>query len=306
MNVIVTGGLGYFGSHLCADLLADGHDVLCCDKREMTAPQIAAFCFAAPPGHFAFAQRDAWHLEREDYQWAEAIVHLAAIVGEDACKIAGEEYTNYTNVNLTRHLVESYGGPLVFASTCSVYGSVPRGTMANISSPLNPRGIYARSKIEAEKIVCEAGGVALRLGTLMGYSPNMRWDLLVNEAARAARHKEELEIRNGQAMRPFITVKSASKAISLLLPKLNDGGMRGIADLVLCNVSKSYIGECAAKRGAIVRETDAGDDGRDYAVEPTVNDVEVNGVTEAVDDTMDSLVAYLKGALWVSSLSHLS
>ncbi|MCY0725694.1 SDR family oxidoreductase, partial [Klebsiella pneumoniae] len=79
---------------------------------------------------------------------------------------------------------------LVFASSCSLYDGLPPG-MHHEGSELEPRGAYATSKRYAEERLLEMSErglcpVILRNGTVYGFSPRMRFDLVVNTFVKDA------------------------------------------------------------------------------------------------------------------------
>jgi len=102
----------------------------------------------------------------------------------------------------------------LFASTCSNYGKV---NLADEKTDLNPLGVYARSKVEAEKVVYDAGYTVLRFATAYGLSPRMRFDTLANSLSRDATVKGEIELYNPNVYRPFIHVHDLTHAIWTIL-----------------------------------------------------------------------------------------
>lgn len=117
----------------------------------------------------------------------DLIIHLAAIVGADACDrdpIAART-TNLDAVNLLLSLRGER--PIIYPCTNSGYGIGQEGIYCTEETPLNPVSLYGRLKVEAEKILLyNVNVISLRLATVFGASPRMRWDLLVNEFVRRA------------------------------------------------------------------------------------------------------------------------
>jgi nucleoside-diphosphate-sugar epimerase len=160
----------------------------------------------------------------EAIQGADAVVHLAALVGESACALDPSE-TYSINRGGTQSIVsaaEEHGVErVILVSTCSNYGVSDPDGLADEDSALNPLGIYARSKVEAENLVLShrgpISGSILRLGTICGLSPRMRFDLLVNDLARAAVLGERIRIFAPDAWRPFLHIRDAASAIEWCL-----------------------------------------------------------------------------------------
>lgn len=199
-------------------------------------------------------------------QSCDVVIHLAAIVGEDACARLDGLY-RYSNVEVTRRLAEALGPRLIFASTCSNYGIMPPGELATEDSPLTPLGRYARSKVEAEQIALDRGGLVLRFGTLFGSSPRMRFDLLVNQIARDCVYGRLVKIYAPTARRPWLHIDDACRTLTFMstFPERPNAVFNVVGE----NLSKGELADLTLKlfpeaRMEIVTEPNA--DSRDYAV----------------------------------------
>ncbi|WP_020523070.1 NAD-dependent epimerase/dehydratase family protein, partial [Catelliglobosispora koreensis] len=149
---------------------------------------------------------------------ADAVIVLAAIVGDPACS-ARPSQTIETNVLAAQVIAaackHSNIARFVYASTCSVYGT--GGTMLGEDAPLNPVSLYARTKIASEQTILDmADGyfcpTVLRMGTLYGYSPRMRFDLVVNTMTMKAFTHKQIQVFGGQQWRPLLHVADAADA----------------------------------------------------------------------------------------------
>jgi nucleoside-diphosphate-sugar epimerase len=182
-RVLVTGGLGYLGSVLCEHLLDAGYQVTAVDNLMYGAGQQGLFHLCARPS-FEFTKgdvRDAM-LMKSAIKSADAIIHLAAIVGASACD---RDPALATSVNLDSvQLLNRLRSPrqrVIFPNTNSGYGITSGSCYCTEDSPLKPISLYGRSKVEAEQLLLQSDNViALRLATVFGMSPRMRLDLLVN------------------------------------------------------------------------------------------------------------------------------
>ena len=125
MKIVVTGSAGYVGSTLCADLLARGHQVVGVDSLMHGGEAMLGFINNPAFTFIRGDLRDADVVARA-VEGADAVVHLAAIVGDPACNVDPDETINL-NYTATKILVDAcnlYGvRRLVFASSCSVYGA---------------------------------------------------------------------------------------------------------------------------------------------------------------------------------------
>ncbi len=110
----------------------------------------------------------------------------------------------------------------VFASSCSVYdvgiGNEDKDIVLDEESPVNPKAAYSSSKYQAERVLLELADenfcpIILRKGTVYGFSPRMRYDLVVNTFIRDALSKGQVTIHYGGEMwRPLVDVRDAARA----------------------------------------------------------------------------------------------
>ena len=153
----------------------------------------------------------------------DAVVLLAAIVGDPASKVRPIE-TFETNVLAAQALASAARlqqvGRFLYASTCSVYGV--GSALLDEEAPLNPVSLYARSKIETEKIILGMGGeyfspTILRMGTLYGLSPRMRFDLVVNTMSMKSFVDGRIQVFGGGQWRPLLGVEDAAEVYARCL-----------------------------------------------------------------------------------------
>jgi len=219
MNVVVTGGAGYVGSVVCAHLLIAGHNVVVVDALGSGAESLLGFQSHSRFRLIAGDVRDA-EVARRAVASAEAVVHLAAVVGESACAVDPYEARSVNHDGTCTLLLAAEQAAVsrfVLISTCSNYGVTDSNVLADEDAPLRPLGVYASSKVEAEQEVLHHAGLAsryvLRLGTVCGVSPKMRFDLLVNDMARAAALGESIRVFAPDAWRPFLHIRDAARAV---------------------------------------------------------------------------------------------
>ncbi len=223
--MLVTGGAGYLGSIVGEKLLAHGFRVRALDVLLHGNPASVeslrnkeGFSFV----HADVRDRAACRAALED---AWAVVHLAAIVGDPACA-RQPELAREVNVEAALALLddaESAGVErFVFASTCSNYGRIDGESVATEEYPLNPVSLYAETKVTAElSVLARTTGsfatTCLRLATVFGVSPRMRFDLTVNEFTRDALLAKHLTVYGEQFWRPYVHVRDAARAVCLTL-----------------------------------------------------------------------------------------
>ncbi|MFP6749647.1 MAG: NAD-dependent epimerase/dehydratase family protein, partial [Alphaproteobacteria bacterium] len=193
LNVLVTGGAGYVGSTLSHLLLDRGHGVTVIDNLSFGGEALLGL--RHHPG-FTFQHGDITDDGLLETLFAEdafdAVVHLAAIVGDPACAKQPDlaaKVNGTASVKLLaaarRHGVLRF----IFASTCSNYGRMADGeSYVDETSPLAPISLYAELKVAFEQRLIATNlandrfcPTAIRCATVHGLSPRMRFDLTVSE-----------------------------------------------------------------------------------------------------------------------------
>lgn len=187
MKVIVAGGAGFLGSHLCAYLLDEGHEVVCLDNlltgsERNIAPlrRRAGFTFR----RFDVSRRRPYHDDDDGDEAPGAIFHLAS-------PASPRDYARYpletiaANTEGTRRLLEAAraaGARFLLASTSEVYGDPlvhpqTEGYAGNVNTT-GPRACYDESKRLGETFTAEYHrryGVDARIVRLFNvYGPHMR------------------------------------------------------------------------------------------------------------------------------------
>lgn len=228
-TLLVTGGAGYIGSILVRRLLNQGYRVICVDNLRYGGDSLVDIW-----GHpdFDFKKIDITHFEDIDPIFDGydlfAVINLAAIVGDPACKLepALARKTNWeASVHLLEKAIQSKIKKFVFASTCSNYGKMkdPQGYVDE-TSPLAPVSLYAELKVAFEQyFLHEIGRIegfaptALRFSTVYGISPRMRFDLTVNEFTKELALGRKLVVFGEQFWRPYCHVGDFAGAILAVL-----------------------------------------------------------------------------------------
>jgi nucleoside-diphosphate-sugar epimerase len=224
LKILVTGSAGYLGSLVCQFLLQAGHQVRGLD-RLMYGGRPLLHLFAQDGFEFVKADvRDEAQVTAA-LQGVDAVVHLAAIVGDPACaqdEAAARSVNLAASVALVDAAVEMGVGRFVFASTCSNYGRMPDvSLLATEDQALSPVSLYAETKVAVENHLGETDGsmawTVLRLATLYGLSPRMRFDLTVNQFVMEAITLGKLVVFGEQFWRPYVHVRDAARAVACVL-----------------------------------------------------------------------------------------
>ena len=216
MKIVVTGGAGYVGSVLVPHLLGLGHRVHVIDTLKFgIEPLLGSFIHP----NFSFRHGDVLDIPalKADLADADAVVHLAAVVGYPACKKWPEE-ARRTNLDGTRAVLDHIRPEARFInfSTGSNYGEVLG--VCDENTPLNPLSLYGETKTEAEQMaMSRPNSVALRFATAFGLSPRLRLDLMINDFAYQALVNHYLLVYERHFRRTFIHVHDMARVVPHLL-----------------------------------------------------------------------------------------
>ena len=190
-NILITGGAGYVGSGLLRDLLFEGYSVTCVDNLLFGGESLLDIWNKK---NFKFINCDINNTQKFNEIFLDnnfdAVIHLAAIVGDPACKLYPDLAVK-TNFDASKWLIERSRSAgvtkFIFASTCSNYGKMDNPeAYVDEKSNLAPVSLYAELKVKFEKYMLYKiekdeifSPTSLRFSTVYGLSPRMRFDLLM-------------------------------------------------------------------------------------------------------------------------------
>lgn len=225
MKVLLIGGAGYVGSVLTGELLERGYSVKIFDRLYFGDRGIAA-------------HRDRVELVRGDMREMKpavledvgAVVNIGGLSNDPTAEYnpKANYEMNTMATKLSADLCKAAGvRRYILASSCSIYDvgvrEEDRDVVMDETTEIVPKAAYSLSKYEAEKILLAMVGkdftpVILRKGTIYGYSPRMRYDLVVNTFVKDALLKGILTpYFGGEMWRPMVDVRDVAKAYVALI-----------------------------------------------------------------------------------------
>ncbi|MEO5966936.1 MAG: NAD(P)-dependent oxidoreductase [Ferruginibacter sp.] len=318
MKVLVTGGAGYIGSVLVRQLLSKGFKVRVLDSLKFGGD--ALYEVMLNP-NFEFVHGDVRNPEdvEKALEGIDAIAHLAAIVGDPACKKFSEEatQTNWEGSVALFNAAEKAGVKrFVFASTCSNYGKMadPDSFVVE-TSELKPVSLYAELKVKFENFILtekkdsKICSTALRFSTVYGFSPRIRFDLTVNEFTRNATINGQQEIWGAQFWRPYCHVEDLGRAVVLVLESDEEKVRANVFNVGSTeeNYNKGMIIEevCKVVPDVQVDYVDSSEDPRDYRVNfDKIKNVLGYTITKKVPDGVEEIYTLLKTGIVTDSFAQ--
>ncbi|HEY4688466.1 MAG TPA: SDR family oxidoreductase [Anaerolineae bacterium] len=223
MRVLVTGNLGYIGTVLTPKLVSAGYDVVGLDTGYYEECVLGAL----DDNHRNFKQvrQDVRDVEPADLIGFDAIVHLAALSNDPTGELDPELTTQINYVASVRlaKLAKAAGVPrFLFSSSCSIYGKGESETLTE-EAPFHPLTAYACSKVQAEADISALADdsfspVFLRNATAYGFSPRLRFDIVVNNLTGWAFTTRRVRLlSDGRAWRPLVHIDDIAQAFMLAL-----------------------------------------------------------------------------------------
>jgi nucleoside-diphosphate-sugar epimerase len=238
MKILVAGGAGYIGSVLVPQLIERGYEIDVVD--------LLWFGNHLPKG-VKVINRDIMSLEEKELGGYEQVIFIAGLSNDPMAEYSPSCNFIY-NAALPAYLsyIAKQAGVkrFIYACSCSVYGysSNELCDETAIAASSYPYGI---SKLQGE-FAClslkddKFSVISLRKGTLSGYSPRMRLDLIVNTMFKTAVTEELITVNNPSIWRPILDVRDAASAYVRAVEA--DYGISGIFNIAAGNYT---VGEVA-------------------------------------------------------------
>ena len=232
MNILVAGGAGFIGSHLCDALLSKNNTVIVADKLIMGSKNIEHL---SQNTNFKFYEMELADQDNVDKLFGDnkidIVYHMAA--NSDIQKSANDTSIDFNDTLLTtRVLLESMRKNNVknifFASTSAVYGEMPDIVLNEETGGLKPVSYYGGAKLASEALIssyvsmCDMNAVIFRFPNVIG--PRLTHGVVYDFVKKLRNNPKELEILgNGTQCKPYIYVTDLVNAIVKLTEQFEPG-----------------------------------------------------------------------------------
>jgi nucleoside-diphosphate-sugar epimerase len=217
-KILLTGGAGYIGIVLLEKLLAKGYKVRVLDN----------FLFGKKPiipylKRIEVVNKDIRNVNKKDLEGIDAVIHLAGLSNDPMADFdpkANFEINTEGTIKLAKLANEMGIKRFTFASSASIYnrGILKRTRIQSEDGIVKPKAAYSVSKYRAEKELMNMADsnfapIIFRQGTVYGFSPRMRYDLVVNTMVKTALYEGKIYVFcGGVQWRPLIDVEDVAVA----------------------------------------------------------------------------------------------
>jgi len=238
MRILIAGGAGYIGAVLIPKLMDRGYGVDIVDL----------FWFGNNlPSNVGVLHKDIFDLQTSDLAGYDQVIFLAGLSNDPMADFSPAKNFIF-NASAPAYLayiakkakVKRY----IYASSCSVYGYT-ENELFDENCPVNSSYPYGISKLQGERAVMQMvdsdfSVIALRKGTVSGYSPRMRYDLIINTMFKCAMKEGVIHVNDPAIWRPFLGIEDAAMAYTRAI-EANDS-LSGIFNIASGNHT---VGEVA-------------------------------------------------------------
>ena len=210
MRILVAGGGGYIGSVLIPKFLA----------RDYITDVVDLFWFGNNlPREAGILQKDIFHLTAEDLHGYDQVIFLAGLSNDPMAEFSPSKnfIFNAAAPAYLAYIAKKAGVKrYIYACSCSVYGYT-ENELFDETRPAFSSYPYGISKLQGEQGAMQLADknfsvISLRKGTVCGYSPRMRLDLIINTMFKSALKDRTITVNNPAIWRPILSIEDAASA----------------------------------------------------------------------------------------------
>lgn len=244
-KILLIGGTGYIGSALY-EYLSKNHSI--------TSIDLEWFGNYVNPANLVL---DFRHLTKTFVSRFDVIILLAAHSSVPMC--TNDCHSSFENNvdNFVNLLSKIDGQKLIYASSSSIYGDTGDKPVPETWHEFKPKNYYDLTKqiIDYYASLSPVDYYGLRFGTVNGYSPNLRIDIMINKMYYHAKTHGKIEIFNKEISRPILGIRDLCRAVQSII---NSESKRGVYNLASFNATVNDISQEVAKRVSGVEIIDKG------------------------------------------------
>ena len=238
MKIFIAGGAGYIGSSLVPKLLDRGYGVDVLDLMWFGNNL---------PDEVNIIEKDLFDLDEQDLKEYDQVIFLAGLSNDPMAEYSPKKnfIFNAAAPAFLGYIAKRAGvSRYIHAGSCSVYGYTEH-ELYDEKSPAISNYPYGISKLQGEKAALQLSSkdfsvIAFRQGTICGYSPRMRLDLVVNTMFKCAVENHEITVNNPSIWRPILDIRDATTAYIRAIE--SNGSISGILNIASGNYT---VGEIA-------------------------------------------------------------
>ncbi len=239
MKILIAGGAGYIGSVLIPKLLERGYEVSVIDL----------FWFGNHlPQQVGIVRKDIFDLQAGDVRGFDQVIFLAGLSNDPMAEFSPSKnfIFNAAAPAFLAYLAKVAGVKrFIYAGSCSVYGYTVN-ELYDETQPAVSNYPYGISKLQGEQGAMQLQDkdfsvIAFRQGTVSGYSPRMRLDLVVNTMFKSALANKTITVNNPAIWRPILAIQDAASAYIRAI-EANDG-ISGIFNIASGNYTVGELGD---------------------------------------------------------------
>ena len=239
MKILIAGGGGYIGSALIPKLLERGYSIDVVDL----------FWFGDHlPENVVRIKKDIFKLKSQEMEKYDQVIFLAGLSNDPMAEFSpGKNFISNAAAPAYLGYIAKQAGVkrYIYASSCSVYGYT-EDKLYDEQSPAISNYPYGISKLQGEQAVMQMADknfsfISLRQGTVSGYSPRMRLDLIVNTMFKTAMSDKVITINNPAIWRPILCIHDAVTAYTRAV-EANEG-ISGIFNVASGNFTVGEVGD---------------------------------------------------------------
>jgi nucleoside-diphosphate-sugar epimerase len=244
MKILVIGGAGYVGSALVPALLEHGYQ----------ADVIDSLWFGNHlPAETTITKKNLLDCTKVNFEGYEQAIFLAGLSNDPMAEFdpAGNFISNGAAPSYLAYLARQAGvRRFIYGSSCSVYGYTVN-ELYDEESPVTCGYPYGISKLQGERGVLQMTSddfstIALRKGTICGYSPRMRFDLIVNTMFKCCMQDGKITVNNASIWRPILHIQDSVAAYLRAIQA--DYSINGVFNITSDNYTVGQVGDMVKER----------------------------------------------------------